>query len=361
MKRKNSTYIIAEAGVNHNGSLKTALRLIDEAKKAGADAIKFQTFRAEDLVTAMTPKAAYQSRNRTSGTSQLTMLKKLELSDHDHEKLYHHAKKWGIEFLSTPFDIRSLDFLVKLGIKKIKISSGDLTNGPLLLAAARSKLPIILSTGMATLAEIEDALAVLAFGYSRPQSEMPTLAKRRKLLRNLKVKALLRRNVSLLHCTTEYPAPFSEVNLRAMGVIGERFGCRIGFSDHSEGIIASIAAVGRSAVVIEKHLTLDKKMIGPDHRASLEPVEFSAMVRGIRAVEMMLGNGKKAPSKSEIKNIAVARKSLVALHPILRDERFTEKNLSAKRAGKGLSPMQFWNILGKKSKKKYAADQKVSA
>ncbi|OGX12929.1 MAG: N-acetylneuraminate synthase [Omnitrophica bacterium RIFOXYB12_FULL_50_7] len=359
MKNRNSTYIIAEAGVNHNGSLGLAKRLIDEAKKAGADAVKFQTFHAEDLVTEATPKAAYQLRDRKSGMMQLAMLKRLELSGRDHKMLYRYAQKRKIEFLSTPFDIQSLDFLVKLGIKKIKISSGDLTNGPLLLAAARTRLPVVLSTGMSTIKEIEDAFAVLAFGYSRPRAEMPTLAKARGLLQGRESKALLFRNVSLLHCTTEYPAPFSEVNLRAMDAMRERFCCRIGFSDHSEGIVASIAAVGRGAVVIEKHLTLGRNMPGPDHRASLEPAEFAALVRGIRAVEAMLGSGEKEPTKSEMKNIPVARKSLVAARPILRGEFFTDKNLASRRAGKGLSPMRFWDMLGKRAKQNYKTDQKV--
>jgi N-acetylneuraminate synthase len=288
------------------------------------------------------------------------MLKKLELSDRDHKDLYRHARRRKIEFLSTPFDIRSLDFLVKLGIKKVKISSGDLTNGPLLLAAARTGLPVILSTGMATLREIEEALAVLAFGYSQPRSENLTLAKARGLLQRREAMSLLLRNVSLLQCTTEYPAPFKEVNLRAMDTMRERFGCRIGLSDHSEGIVAAIAAAGRGASMIEKHFTLGRNMPGPDHCASLEPVEFADMVRGIRAVEAMLGNGKKEPAKSEMKNIPVARKSLVAARPIRRGECFTDTNLTSKRSGKGLSPMRFWDMLGKRANHDYAKDQRVS-
>ena len=360
MKNKHSTYVIAEAGVNHNGSLNTAKRLVDAAKKAGADAVKFQTFHAEDLVTATTPKAAYQLRNEKCGMKQLAMLKKLELTDQDHEVLCCYAKKRGIEFLSTPFDIRSLNFLVKLGVKKIKISSGDLTHGPLLLAAARTELPVILSTGMATLKEIEDALAILSFGYSRRRREIPELKTARVLLQRREVRALLARNVILLHCTTEYPAPLNEVNLRAMDVIRERFGCEVGLSDHSEGFVAAIAAVGRGAVVIEKHLTLDKKMQGPDHLASLEPREFAAMVRQIRVVEVMLGNANKEPTKSEMKNIPVARKTIVASRPIRQGESLTDKNMTFKRVGKGLSPMCFWDILGKKTKCSYEMDQKVT-
>ena len=359
MKIRNSTYIIAEAGVNHNGSVLLAKKLIDKAKQAGADAVKFQTFHAEDLVTAAMPQASYQMRGRNRSATQLAMLKKLELTDRDHEELYHYARRRGIEFLSTPFDIRSLVFLVKLGIKKIKISSGDLTNGPLLLSAARTKLPVILSTGMSKFKEIEDALAVLAFGYIRSRSEMPTVAKARRVFQIRKAKSLLIRNVILLQCTTEYPAPYNEVNLRAMDALRQHFGCSIGFSDHSEGVFAAIAAVGRGAVVIEKHFTLDKNMRGPDHQASLEPVEFAAMVRGIRAVEVMLGDGKKKPEKSEMKNIPVARKSLVAARPIRRGECFSERNLASKRSGKGLSPMRFWDILGKRAKQNYAIDQRV--
>lgn len=360
MNNKRSTYIIAEAGVNHNGSLRLAKRLIDAAKTAGADAVKFQTFYAEDLVTAATPKAAYQLGDRKSGLTQFAMLKKLELSGQAQKELCHYARKRDIEFLSTPFDIRSLDFLMKLGIKKIKISSGDLTNGPLLLAAARTKLPVILSTGMANLKEIKDALAILAFGYSRPRSEKPSLLKARRLLHRRETKSLLFRNVILLHCTTEYPAPVKDVNLRAMDAMREHFDCRVGFSDHSKGIIASIAATARGAVVIEKHLTLDKKMQGPDHRASIEPAELEEMIREIHEVEILLGNGKKIPARSEIKNIAVARKSLVAARPILRGEVFSVENITSKRAGRGLLPTRFWNILGKRAKKNYKKDQRVS-
>lgn len=246
--KKSSVYIIAEAGVNHNGSLLIARKLIDAAKESGADAVKFQTFHAEDLVTSTIPKAAYQLRNRKGGSTQLGMLKTLELSKKYHESLYRHARKRRIEFLSTPFDIRSLDFLRKLGVRKIKISSGDLTNGPLLLEAARSKLPVILSTGMATLPEVKDALAILVFGYCRPRSKTLTLAKAHKLLSGRHAKALLIRKVSLLHCTTEYPAPIGEVNLRAMDTLHEHFGCRVGLSDHSEGIAARLLRLlkGRS-------------------------------------------------------------------------------------------------------------------
>ncbi len=354
------TYIIAEAGVNHNGSIHFARRLIDEARKAGADAVKFQAFHSEDLVTKATPQAVYQRRDRTGDSTQWTMLKKLELNESEQKELSLHARRRGIEFLATPFDLRSLNFLVQIGVKKIKISSGDLTNGPLLLAAARTKLPVILSTGMATLREIENALAVLAFGYRHPGIELKSLLQAKRLFRSRASKILLRRKVCLLQCTTEYPAPNGEINLRAMDVMRTRFDCAIGLSDHSTGIVAPIAAVSCGAAVIEKHFTLSKRMKGPDHRASLEPAEFSAMVRAVRAAEEMLGGDGKKPAKSEIKNMPLVRRTLVAAQPIFRGDLFTEKNITAKRAGEGLSPMFFWSLLGKRAKRNYLTDEKVN-
>ena len=358
--RSSSVYIIAEAGVNHNGSVRLAKRLIDVAVNAGADAVKFQTFRAEALVTLAMPKAAYQRRDRASGFTQFEMLKKLELNGRDHKELYRHAKKRGIEFLSTPFDETCLDFLVKLGVKKIKISSGDLTNGPLLLTAARTQLPVILSTGMAGLQEVRDAVAMLAFGYLMPASAKPAFQKLKRLVFSARARDVIRRKVTLLQCTTEYPAPVAEMNLRAMDTLQAELGCAIGLSDHTDGIAVAIAAVARGATVIEKHFTLNKKMPGPDHQASLEPQELRDMIRGIRDVESALGNGGKRVMCSERLNIPVARKSLVAACPICKGEVFTEENLTAKRAGKGLSPMRLWDMLGKKAKCSYKMDQKVT-
>lgn len=360
MKNKKTTYVIAEAGVNHNGSVRLAKKLIDVAANAGADAVKFQTFRAEALVTVAMPKAVYQRRDRASGSTQFEMLKKLELSDRDHKELYRHAEKRGIEFLSTPFDETCLDFLVELGVKKIKIPSGEITNGPLLLATARTGLPVILSTGMANITEVEDAVSILSFGYIFPNLPVRSLQKAKVVFRNPEAKSIVRKKVTLLHCTTEYPALNHDLNLAAMNSLRRHFGCRVGFSDHSKGIMVAVAAVALGAAVIEKHLTLDKKMIGPDHAMSLEPDEFAEMVRGIRTVESAIGHGVKRPVCSEMKNIAVVRKVLVASQPIRKGEFFTPENLTAKRAGKGVSPMLYWDILGKKAKRDFQTDQMVT-
>lgn len=357
--KKNPIYVIAEAGVNHNGSLRIAKELVRVAQRAGADAVKFQTFRAESLVTKLTPKAAYQKRN-ARGSGQRDMLKALELSESVHKELFRYCAIRNIEFLSTPFDLESLRFLCGLGVKRIKISSGDLTHGPLLLAAARTQLPVILSTGMADLQEVRDAVAMLAFGYLMPVSDKPSCRMLRRLVSSARVMNVVRQKVTLLQCTTEYPAPVAEMNLRAMDTLQAEFGCAIGLSDHTRGIAVAIAAAARGATVIEKHFTLNNKMPGPDHQASLEPQELRNMIRGIRDVEAALGNGGKRVMHSERLNLPVARKALVAACSIRKGEAFTEENLTAKRAGKGISPMCFWDMLGKKSKKNYLADQKVS-
>jgi 2,4-diacetamido-2,4,6-trideoxy-beta-L-gulose transferase len=350
--------IIAEAGVNHNGRLDLALALVDAAVDAGADVVKFQTFRADQLATASARKADYQVRNTGAGESQLDMLKTLELDDAAHRRLLAHCAARGIEFLSTPFDHQSLALLVEgLGLKRIKIGSGDLTNAPLLLAIARHGRDVILSTGMATMDEITEALGVLAFGYAGSGSPGKTQFK--AAYDGRAGKDALRAKAVLLHCTSDYPAPDDEINLRAMDALAAGFGLPVGFSDHSVGISVPIAAVARGATVIEKHLTLDRSMPGPDHVASIEPAEFKAMVAGIRQVERALGAGGKTPTPSELKTRPIARKSLVARVPIRRGKPFTAENLSVKRPGTGLSPARFWDLVGRPASFDYAVDDLI--
>jgi N,N'-diacetyllegionaminate synthase len=322
--------VIAEAGVNHNGSLDLARQLVEAAHAAGADVVKFQTFRSEALVTPAAPKAQYQTHNTGEGGSQLAMLKALELKPADFRDLAAHCASLGIEFMSTPFDIDSAHDLAALGMKRIKVSSGDLTNMPFLQELARIGRPIILSSGMATLGEIEAAVEVLEqAGVGIGQ-------------------------ISLLHCTTEYPAPMSEVNLRAMQTIAMAFpGATTGYSDHTQGIEISIAAVALGARIIEKHLTLDKTMAGPDHKASLEPHEFAAMVSAIRNVGQALGDGRKQPTASERPNRLVARKSIVAAREIAALEVFTASNLAARRPGNGVSPMAWNEVVGRVADRDY--------
>lgn len=326
-------YIIAEAGVNHNGDLNTAKKLIDEAKKAGADAVKFQTFKAENLASKTALKAAYQKQTTDSKQSQYEMLKALELSIESHTKLIEHTKNIGIEFLSTPFDIDSANLLFELGLSKFKIPSGELTNLPLLRTIAKFKKPIILSTGMATMAEIWDAFNILTTNVALE-------------------------DITILHANTEYPTPFCDVNLKAMVSIGAEFGVKFGYSDHTLGIAVPIAAVALGASVIEKHFTLDKTQPGPDHKASLEPNELAQMVAGIRAIELALGDGIKSPSPSEIKNINIARKSIVAKFDIKKGEIFTDDNITTKRTTPvGISPMKWDEIIGTPAQKNYKKDE----
>lgn len=351
-------FIIAEAGVNHNGSLDMAFDLVDTAAEADADAIKFQTFKAERLASRDAPKAAYQTRTTGADESQFDMLKRLELDAAAHERLIARCKDRGIQFLSTPFDPESLDLLVnRLDLPIIKLGSGELTNGPLLLAAARSGRPIILSTGMGTLEEVGDALAVLAFGYTAAAQAAPERAAFEASLAAPAARAMLAEKVTLLHCTTEYPAPFEDVNLRAMATLRDAFGLAVGYSDHTRGIAVTVAAAALGACTIEKHFTLDRTLPGPDHAASLEPGELTAMVQAIREVEAALGDGRKEPAPSERGNIAVARKSVVAAGPIAAGERLTLENLTVKRPGGGLSPMRLWEILDSTAGRDYAADE----
>ncbi|WP_428898273.1 N(,)N'-diacetyllegionaminate synthase [Parelusimicrobium proximum] len=333
MKR---VYIIAEAGVNHNGDIKNAFKLIDAAKEAGADAVKFQTFKAEKLVSASADKAEYQKKNTNSDGGQLEMLKKLELSYGDFKELKKYCDAKGIEFLSTPFDEESGDFLISIGMDKIKISSGDMTNKFYLEWAASKNLPVILSTGMSDMSEVREAAAVLT-------------------------KTLAKDKITLLHCSTEYPAPYGDVNLRAMESMRRELGVSVGYSDHTEGIEVSVAAAALGAEVIEKHFTLDKTMDGPDHKASLEPHELKALVSAVRHIEAALGNGVKEPSPSEIKNIKIARKSIHTIRDLKKGDVIARKDITAKRPADGVSPMKADDVIGKTLAKDLPADTAVKA
>lgn len=338
-----SPLIIAEAGVNHNGDLDRALAMVDAAAQAGADVVKFQTFRPAELVTAAAPKAEYQKASDGEG-GQLEMLQRLELSEDAHFRLLSRCRERNIAFMSTPFDLPSLDFLVRLGVDTLKVPSGEITNAPLLLAAARTGKPIILSTGMSDLDDVGQALGVLAFGYGAAANTAPGEAAFRLAL--ARHGHLLEDRVTLLHCTTEYPAPVSEANLRAMATMAQAFGLKVGFSDHTRGIAVAIAAAALGAEVIEKHFTLDRTLPGPDHKASLEPDELAMLVAGVRDAFAALGDGVKVASPSEGKNRTVVRKSVVALAAIPAGTPFTTENIGVKRPGGGLSPMAFWSLLG---------------
>lgn len=353
--------VIAEAGVNHNGSLDLAKQLIEAAVVAGADAVKFQTFNASALATGNAKKADYQKVASGAEESQFEMLKRLELTTEAHHQLVEHCKKHGIHFLSTPFDLDSIGLLVSvLDVPLLKISSGDITNAPLLHKSAQTQKPIIISTGMSTLADVESALGVLAHGYVCPDQRPGEDAFRAAFASDAGQQALSEK-VTLLHCTTEYPAPYSAVNLRAMETLSIAFGLRVGFSDHTDGVAVPIAAVALGAAVIEKHFTLNKNLPGPDHRASLEPDELKAMVSAVRQVEPALGTGRKFPAACELGNMVVARKSLVSACPIKAGELFTEKNLTIKRPGTGVSPLRYWDMLGTKAKQDFAADEVIEA
>ena len=334
----NKTFIIAEAGVNHNGSLEMAFQLIDVAVAAGADAVKFQTFKAEKVIAVNAPKADYQQKTTGSDESQLEMVKKLELDEKAHTMLNQHCQDKGIQFLSTPFDLESIDLLYRLGLEIFKIPSGEITNLPYLRKLGALKKRLILSTGMADLGEIEDALDVLT------ESGTPL------------------ENITVLHCNTEYPTPLEDVNLRAMLTIRNAFpGISVGYSDHTNGVEVPIAAVAMGATVIEKHFTLDRNLPGPDHLASLEPHELVAMISGIRNIEKALGKGMKKPSPSELKNKPVARKSIVAALPIKEGETFTEMNITVKRPGTGITPMRWDEIIGRKATKHYRGDDQIES
>lgn len=359
MNKTSKVLIIAEAGDNHNGSVNMAMQLIDVAAESGADVVKFQTFHSEQVISRFAAKAEYQANVTDSGESQLEMVKKLELNAQEHLQLVDHCRKRGITFLSTPFDLDSVTLLVEdLKVDQLKVPSGEITSGPLLLKMAQTGKPIILSTGMATLGEIEQALGVLAFGYLQWE-EKPGQTMFQKAYCSKEGQQILKQNVQLLHCTTEYPAPFSDVNLRAMDTLRHAFGLPVGLSDHTLGIVVPIAAVAMGACIIEKHFTLDKGLPGPDHQASLEPEELKAMVQGIRQAEQALGESRKIPAASEIKNKQVSRKSLVANCTIKAGEKFTKENLNFKRPGGGISPMEYWNVLGSEAHRDYQEDEEL--
>ena len=332
MKHMNKTFIIAEAGVNHNGSVEIAKKLIDAAVNSGADAVKFQTFKAENLVCKDMEKADYQKKNTKNDESQFEMIKGLELDENAHYELIKYCDN-NIIFLSTPFDHESIDLLNSLKLPIFKIPSGEITNYPFLKKIAGLKKKVILSTGMSTLEEVRSAV---------------------KILLN---EGVDKTDLTILHATSEYPCPINEVNLLAMKTIGKEFNLKFGYSDHTEGIVVPISAVALGASVIEKHFTLDRNMDGPDHKSSLEPHELTLMIDGIRKIEAALGDGKKNPSPSEIKNINIARKFIVASKFIKSGEQFSHSNIIAKRSGKGISPMKWIEVVGQKAKKDFKEDQ----
>ena len=328
------TLIIAEAGVNHNGDINIAKRMVDAAEEAGVDYVKFQTFKAENLVQRDAKKASYQIDNTDNAGSQFSMLKKLELSNENHNILIEYCKLKNVKFLSTAFDFESIDFL-KNKLDFYKIPSGEITNLPYLEKVAKLGLPVIMSTGMATMQEVRDALEVL--------------------VKN----GLKKDDITILHCNTEYPTPMADVNLTAMLSIKKELDVKIGYSDHTLGIEVPIAAVAMGATVIEKHFTLDRNMEGPDHKASLEPDELKTMVTAIRNIELALGDGIKKPSKSEEKNITIARKSIVAIEDIKKGDIFTIKNISVKRPGTGISAIKWYDVLGTNAEKNYKEDELI--
>lgn len=329
----NRVLIIAEVGVNHNGSLYNAKKLVDAAKAAGVDIVKFQTFDVDSMTSKNADMAEYQKENIGMVKSQKDMLLELTLSKDEFRNLSEYCTEQNIKFLSTPFDIESIHFLNELGCDIWKIPSGEITNYPYLVEIAKTGKPIILSTGMCELAEIEAALNLLKENGAG--------------------------EVSLLHCTTEYPTPYEDVNLKAMQTLKDKFGLRVGYSDHTKGVEVPIAAVAMGAIIIEKHFTLDKNMEGPDHKASLEPHELKQMVDSIRNIEKAMGDGIKKPAASEIKNIAIARKSIVAKKTISTGQIFTEENITTKRPGNGISPMKWNDVLGTKAKRDFAEDELI--
>lgn len=353
-------HIIAEAGVNHNGSLDMARQLIDIAAEAGADSVKFQSFITSECMIVDAPKAGYQVKNTGEAESQLEMARKLELDEDDHRQLIAHCAKRGIQFISTAFDVHSLALLAKLGLTVLKLSSGEILNARLFLHAARTGMQVVLSTGTSTLGDVETALGILAYGYLEPERK-PTLRDFQNAFCSTEGQQILREKITLLHCTTEYPAPFEDVNLRAMDTMAEAFGLPIGLSDHTPGIAVPIAAVARGAICIEKHFTLDRELPGPDHRASLEPDELCAMIGSIRQVEHALGSPRKLPAPSETQNRILVRKSIVASKAVKRGEVFTEDNLTIKRPDKGISSLFYWDWIGKTAERDYKADEVIEA
>ena len=326
-------YIIAEAGDNHNGDFNTALKLVDVAKRAGADCVKFQTFVTEEIISKYAEMAEYQKKNTGKEESQFEMVKRLELSFDEFRKIKEYCDRVGIQFLSTPFDLKSVDFLNELGVPFFKIPSGEITNYPYLIKIAHTGKPVVMSTGMCEPDEILAAINVLEKNGSG--------------------------EITLLHCNTEYPTPLKDVNLYAMRTMKKMFGKKVGYSDHTKGIEVPVAAVALGACVIEKHFTLDKNMPGPDHKASLEPDELGRMVKNIRNIEIALGDGVKRVSESERKNIAIARKSIVARRNIQEGDSLTEENLAVKRPGTGINPMQWMEVLGTRAVRDFKEDELI--
>lgn len=358
IKRETPVCVIAEAGVNHDGSIEVAKELIDVAAEAGADYVKFQTFRTESLVTKNAPMANYQVRNTGVKESQFEMLKRLELDLDAHFTLMARCKSKGIRFLSTPFDLPSARILIdKVKLPILKVPSGELTNGPLLLELSRAGLPLVVSTGMATMADIEAALGALAFGYLK--LENPSTAAFTQAYISQNGRDVLRRKVLLLHCTSQYPAPYEDINLRAMRTMKRAFQLPVGYSDHSKGISVPVAAVALGAKLIEKHFTLDKKRPGPDHKASLEPQELKLMVQHIRETEQALGSSVKQPTRSDLENLGVARKSIVASRLIQAGEKLSVENIDVMRPGSGMSPMAYWDKIGKIASKRYETGELI--
>lgn len=332
--KKHRAFIIAEAGVNHNGSVEIAKELIDKAKAAGADAIKFQTFKAERLVSKTAEKAAYQKKTTSKDESHYEMLRRLELDEDDHQELINHCRKRKITFLSSPFDEESADLLDRMGVRIFKIPSGELTNLPFLQHIAKKNKPIIMSTGMSTLREVDEALKAISKSGNK--------------------------SVTLLHCVTEYPAPFEEINLKAMLTLEKVFNLPVGYSDHTLGIEVAIAAVALGAEIIEKHFTLDRNMEGPDHKASIEPSELKQMITAIRNVEVSLGHGVKKPASCELRNINIARKSIVATRYIGKGERITKAKVAVKRPGNGIQPKDLDKLLGHITKRAIRANEVIT-
>lgn len=350
-----ATFVIAEAGVNHNGDIGRARELIDVAADSGADAVKFQTFIPEKLASRRAGKAAYQARNAPGEETQLAMLQRLALGFDQHRQLFEHCRTRGLTFLSSPFDQASARFLIEdMRLTRIKLGSGELTNAPLLWQIAGAGVPMILSTGMADLDEVRLALGVCALGR---QGIVPENARHCRDAFDIGEPPA---DVGLMHCTTAYPCPFDQVNLRAMDTLRDLTGLEVGYSDHTPGIAVSLAAVARGAVMIEKHFTLDRTLPGPDHAASIEPGELGELVAGIRAIDSALGTATKVAGKVERANVEVARKSIVAGRPIRRGEKFGPDNLEIKRPGTGLAPIHYWALLGTASDRDYDADEPIS-
>jgi N-acetylneuraminate synthase len=351
-------YVIAEVGVNHNGDIGLARELVGAAAEAGANAVKFQTFVADKLASRHAPKATYQQRQSDAAESQVDMLRKLELPYQWHHELKACAQTYGIDFLSTAFDAQSLNFLETIQIPFYKVPSGELTNGPLLWQFARKRKPLVISTGMATLSEVELALAVVCHAFN--SDDEPTHVD--DVWRSWSSptwRNSLNGRVTLLHCTSQYPAPFNEVNLKAMDTLANTFNLPVGYSDHTGDILISIAAVARGATLIEKHLTLDRNLPGPDHRASLEPDDFNRLVGGIRTVEVALGDGIKSVQPSEWDTRKAARQQVIVTREIQRGERFARADLSTARNGKGVHPADLWGLVGKSASRTYAASEPV--